>query len=131
MVKKQNFVLVALLLGLVSLGMADEFSEIAGQVTSASAGGKSALKEVIQWFVGGFLLIAVIVVPIFLIYKFEKKNSQQEQNVWGLIGKCALGAVGGLFAWSLIVMALSFAFFRNFNDGWSKIVGAFWTSVFA
>lgn len=130
MVKKQNLVLVALLLGLVSFGMADEFNDIAGQVGMASTGGKTALKEIIQWFVGGFLLIGVIIVPIFLIYKFEKKKSDQEQNIWGLLGKCAAGAVGGIFAWSLVVMALSFAFFNNFDDGWTKIVGAFWNSVF-
>ena len=131
MVKKQSFVLVALLLGLVRLGMADEFSDIAGQVTSASSGGKTALKEFIQWFIGGFLLLAAIAVPIFLIYKFEKKKSDQEQSVWGLLGKMGLGAVGGLFIWSLIVMAISYAFFKNFSDGWTKIIGAFWNSVFA
>ncbi|CAD7289541.1 hypothetical protein LMG7974_01618 [Campylobacter majalis] len=122
---------IVLLLGLTSFGFgADEFSEAANVVSSASTSGKAIVKESMQWLFALVLPSALMVTSAFLAYRFEKQKSEQDKETSKIYTKMAIATLGGFFVYIAIAMLVSRWFFGDFTSIFSKVIYAFFTSVF-
>ncbi|OCS21975.1 hypothetical protein CFVI97532_07180 [Campylobacter fetus subsp. venerealis cfvi97/532] len=121
-----------LLVGLATFGFgADEFSEAASVVSSASTSGKSIIKEGVQWTFALVLPLALMIVSSFLAYKFEKQKSEQDKETSKIYMKMVAAALGGFFAYIAISMLVSRWFFGDFTSIFDKVIYAFFSGVFA